>query len=354
MLSIIIPTFNERESIISTIKEIKKNIKEIKHEIIVVDDNSPDKTWKIVNNSKLKNVKCIRKKSKRSLSSSVILGFSKAKYEYLLVMDADGQHDPKIIKQMLKKIKSNDFVNASRFMKGGGVQDWSKKRVFMSKFASLMSKPVLSSKITDPMSGFFMTKKKIFNIVKKDLLGKGYKIFLEIIFATEIQKGKVFIEEVPYSFRTRKLGESKINYKVIKEYLYMLIYFGFKKYSRLLKFLLVGFTGVLVNTSILWLLTDKLGIFYIISGIISTESAIISNFLLNNFWTWNHKNKNYSFINRFLLFNIVSVMGLGITVFFLWFFTELGIYYLLSNLIGIAIATVWNYLMNDKITFKIK
>jgi dolichol-phosphate mannosyltransferase len=119
MISIIIPTLNEKDTIIRTIKEIQKNIFPVKHEIIVVDDNSPDKTWQIVQKSKLKNVFCLRRINGKSLSSAVIEGFSKAKYPNLLVMDADGQHDPTIIKQMLKLINNNDFVTGSRFIKGG-------------------------------------------------------------------------------------------------------------------------------------------------------------------------------------------------------------------------------------------
>ena len=352
MISIIIPTLNEKKTIIPTIKEIKKNIQGVKHEVIVVDDDSPDKTWEVVQKTSLKNVKCIRRKDGSSLSSAVMVGFDNAKYETLMVMDADGQHDPKIIKDMLKEIKKNDFVTGSRFIKGGGVVGWSKKRVFMSKTAALMAKPILSTKVKDPMSGFFMTKKKIYKEIKSKLSGKGYKIFLEMIFELEQKKGRAKVAEVPYHFRTRKQGESKLGIQVIKAYLLMLISFAIKKYAQLIKFLIVGSTGVVVNTSILWILTEKTGLFYVLSGVIATQTAIINNFLLNNFWTWKRRDKKHSFIRRMVTFNIVSLAGLVITVFTLWTLTEAGIYYIISNLIGIVLATTWNFIANDKITFK--
>jgi len=350
MLSVIIPTYNEKDSVLSTIKELKKNIKGIKHEIIVVDDDSPDETWRVVNDSGISHVRCIRRVNDKGLSSAVIRGFSEAKYDYLLVLDADNQHDSSIIKEMLKH-KNCDFVVGSRFVRGGGVSGWSKKRVFMSRFAALLSRPLFSASVNDPMAGFFLTNKSVFNKVKNDLSGRGFKIFLEMFFVLESKK-KVKIKEVPYVFRIRKRGESKLGINVIIAYLVMLFSFALKKYATLFKFLVVGASGVVVNTGILWLLTERFDLFYVLSGIIATELAIIRNFLLNNFWTWKSRAKKYSFFKRLVSFNGVSLVGLGISVSVLWLLTELGVYYLLSNFIGIIIAATWNYLANDKFTFK--
>jgi dolichol-phosphate mannosyltransferase len=222
----------------------------------------------------------------------------------------------------------------------------------MSKLAALFCVPILKSKLKDPMSGFFMTKKETFNKVKNNLTGKGYKILLDMVLTIELLDKKAKISEIGYKFRIRKQGQSKLSSKVIKDYLLMLTTFTLKKYSRIIKFLCVGFIGVIINTSILWFLTEKINLFYVISGIIATETAIITNFLLNNFWTWNNTNKLHSFIKRLILFNSVSLVGLIITITSLWILTEIGIYYLMSNLIGIILATAWNYYANDKITFK--
>jgi dolichol-phosphate mannosyltransferase len=185
----------------------------------------------------------------------------------------------------------------------------------MSKSAALLAKPLLKSNVSDPMSGFFMTKKEVFKIIQNDLSGKGYKIFLEMIFCYEKKKGKSNIGEVPYHFRTRKLGESKLGAKVIFDYLQMLLNFALKKYAFLIKFLIVGLIGLFVNTTLLWFFTEIINLYYVFSGIIATELAIINNFLLNNFWTWNKRNKRHSFIKRFFSYNLVSLIGLMITIF---------------------------------------
>jgi len=230
-LSIILPTYNEKENIIETITKIQKEIAKTQdYEILVMDDNSPDLTWKIVNEyyKKNQNIKSIRRMTKRGLSPAIIEGFSKAKGNIFLVMDADGQHDEKIIPKMLENIKNNDIVVGSRFIKGGSVEGWSKFRIFESKFAAMLAKPILSKKIKDPMSGFFMLKKDFFEKVKHNLYGKGYKILLDIVFNSNNSK----IKEVPFKFKIRKKGESKLGAKVIIEYLIMLIKYFLRKYCK--------------------------------------------------------------------------------------------------------------------------
>lgn len=234
MLSIVLPTYNEKENIIKTIKKIRKVIPNYQnYEILIMDDNSPDLTWKIVNEyyKKNQNIRAIRRMSNRGLSPAIIEGFSKAKGNIFLVMDADGQHDETIIPKMIESIKNNDLVIGSRFIKGGSVEGWSKFRIFESKFAAMLAKPILNKKIKDPMSGFFMLKKELFNKVKSKLYGKGYKILLDIAFNSDDSK----IKEVPFKFKIREIGESKLGAKVIIEYLMMLIKYFLKKCNKCLK-----------------------------------------------------------------------------------------------------------------------
>lgn len=351
MLSIIIPTFNEKDAIIPTIESVLKVIpKGTKFEIIVADDNSPDKTWDIVNKkfSKKDNIYAIRRiKGIKGLSPSVIDGFNHAKGDYFLVMDADGQHDQSKIPEMLKHIKNNDVVLGSRFIPGGSVKGWSKKRIFISKTAALMAKPLLYSKVNDPMSGFFMIQKKAFDEVKNKINPQGYKIMLDILFALPNAK----IHEVAYSFGLREQGESKLGSKVIVDYIIMLIKQAFKKYNKFIKFCFVGASGVVVNVGLLYLLTEYASWYYLASSAFAIEVSIVTNFLLNNWWTWKKKNKG--FISRFFKFNLVSLIALVVNMGVLLFFTEIvGLWYILSNLIGIAVATIINFSLNDKWTFK--
>jgi len=356
MLSIIIPTYNEKESILKTIEKIIKAIpKNQKYEIIVSDDNSFDKTWEIVKKysikSKNKNIKTLRRMSNKGLTPAVIDGYKLAKGNYFLVIDADGQHDEKIIPNMLKEIKNNDIVIGSRYIKGGGIKDWSKTRLFISKFASLLAKPILKHKIKDPMSGYFIIKKEVFEKIKYKLNSKGYKILLEIVFNSE----KIKIKEIPYTFQKREVGESKLSSKVILEYLQLLIKYGIQRYNLFLKFCIVGLIGTIINEGILYILTSKLNLVYFYSGAIAIETSIITNFLINNYWTWKSRETNQSFFKKLLKYNMVSIIALIINLGVLISFTEiLKINYLISNLIGIILATGINFSINNKWTFKKK
>jgi dolichol-phosphate mannosyltransferase len=347
MFSIILPTYNERESIVKTIKDIKSAVKTKDYEIIVVDDNSPDKTWDLVKKT-FKDVHCLRRMNKKGLSSAIIDGFIKAKGEYLFVMDADGQHDEKKLQIMFEKIKDNDIVIGTRFRKGGSVEGWSKLRILISKTAAMLAKPFLSNKITDPMSGFFGIKKSVFMKYKDDLDAKGYKILLEILF----QSKRFKIEEVPFKFKTRKAGKSKLSFKVMFEYLIMLAKHAITSNLHFIPFSIVGLSGVLVNTGMLYLLTEYVGLYYLISAVFAIETSIITNFLLNNAWTWRKRNFKHSFPHRFFRFNLVSIIALSINLSILFILTHFfNIYYIYSNLIGIACAFLINYFVNDRWTF---
>ena len=249
MLSIILPTYNEEENILATIKEIKRELDGIRHEIIVVDDDSPDMTWKTVQDAKLKHVRCIRRRRRVSLSAAVILGFSRSRYGLVAAMDADGQHDPKILKEMLAHIKDHDIVIGSRFVEGGGIEGWSRSRYLMSRIAAHLADIAAQSKLRDPMSGFFMIKRDTFNSIRERLKGKGYKILLEIVLALETEGRPPRVHEVPLRFRLREKGESKLGIPVIREYISMLLGHTFmtrQGLSRLFKNIIIPVAIILV------------------------------------------------------------------------------------------------------------
>ncbi|MBW2992576.1 polyprenol monophosphomannose synthase [Candidatus Woesearchaeota archaeon] len=213
MISVVIPTYNEAENIAKLVKGIKNSLKNRKYEIIIVDDNSPDNTAKIAISLKNKfPIKVIKRKT-RGLSSAVIAGFRFAKGDIIGVMDADLSHPQKKIPELIKALEKQnyDLAIGSRHIKGGGVEEWPFYRKTMSKFATLLARPLTNAK--DPMSGFFFFKKKILKNVKLNPIG--YKILLEILV-----KGKQKnIKEIPYIFRNRKIGKSKIGAKVYLDYL---------------------------------------------------------------------------------------------------------------------------------------
>lgn len=213
MISIILPTYNEKENIEKLVREIfdvtKNNI-----EVIIVDDNSPDGTGLVAENlTKEYNVKVIHRSRRLGLSPAVIEGFNIAKGDIIGVMDADLSHPPNLIPQMINLLKNDtaDVVVGSRYSIGGEVETWSFSRKLVSKFATSMAKFLVD--IKDPMSGFFFMKK---NVVKNTKLNsKGYKILLEMLVKGNYNK----VIEVPYTFRGRGIGKSKLNAKEYLKYL---------------------------------------------------------------------------------------------------------------------------------------
>jgi len=228
-VSIVIPTYNEKENIERMITKIEKILQKnkINGEIIVIDDNSPDGTWKIVKKlqKKYSNLKLIVRKKKLGLGSGVMEGFKIAKGDILGVLDCDFSHPPDKIPLFIKAIREGyDIAIGSRYIAKGGIKGWSKKRIITSKIATLLAKPIAN--VSDPMSGYFFIKKEV--IKNFSLKFKGFKILLEILAKGNYRK----VAEIPYTFKERKRGKSKLNYKEIVEYLMQCFYLYLLKLRR--------------------------------------------------------------------------------------------------------------------------
>ena len=351
-LSLVIPTYNEKENIQKLIKKIQEEFKKnkINGEIIIVDDSSPDGTGQILEKlkKKQKNLKVIHRKGKLGLSSAVLEGWKIADGEVLGVMDADLSHPPEKIEELFRAIENGeaDFTIGSRYIKGGKIKGWNFKRKLMSKTATLLSR--VYTKVKDPMTGFFMIKKDVVKNV--DLNPKGFKILLEIIIKGKYEN----IKEIPITFIDRVNGKSKAGIKEIFYYLQNLV--GYLPYKRnvvkeFFKFAFVGGIGTLINVAILYLLTEKVGIYYLVSAIFSFVVAMTSNFFLNKIWTFK-ENLVSSIKSKYLQFSLVSITALLLNLFFLYVFTEIfGIYYMISQVLAIGIALIINFLGNKIWTF---
>jgi len=353
--SIIIPTYNERDNIVALVERIDHALSSHDYEVVFVDDNSTDGTAELVRSLSPKYpVKVIVRQDKKGLASAVVDGIGYASGQFVGVMDADLQHPPEVILDLLREMKGGaDIAIASRYVKGGGCQGWGLVRRIISKGAIVLAHLFLPATrlVKDPMSGFFMFQRQV--VAQAHLEPTGFKILLEILMEGNFQK----VAEVPYTFRTRSAGESKLSTRQQVDYLKHLYSLMKRKGElwRFLKFCLVGLSGVFVNMGLLWVLTEVAGLFYLLSAAISIETSIISNFILNNYFTFSDRRSSgvKSFFNRLVKFNLVSLVGLGINMGVLWLLTEVfGLYYLLSNLCGIAVATLWNYLVNTWWTWK--
>lgn len=227
--SLIIPTYNEKENIEPLLDKLRETLATREEfEIIVVDDDSPDLTWEVVESCVLKDqrIKVIRRMEEKGLSRSVIEGFSQAKGQILGVMDADLSHNHRILPQMIAAIRDEgfDLVVGSRRIPGGGAEKWPWYRRLSSDIATSLAKRFLDIKLSDPMSGYFLIKRDLFEKVKDEINPLGYKILLEIYIRSKPQR----IKEIPFIFKDRKQGYSKVTSKVMMEYLQMLYNLRFK------------------------------------------------------------------------------------------------------------------------------
>ena len=352
-VSIIIPTFNEKENIPKLFERIFQVFKTYKTdwEIIVVDDDSRDGTDVVVKQySKNYPVNIVVRKNERGLASAVVRGFKEAGGRVMCVIDADLQHPPETIPDLLQAIDSGaDVAIASRYIPGGGVEGWSTKRKIISGGATLLARLLLFSarRVHDPLSGFFVFRRDIIRGV--ELAPTGYKILLEVLTRGHSTK----ITEVPYIFRERERGESNLTLKEELNYLNHLFRLTLFEghIPRFLKFCIVGASGTFVYMGLLALLTEVAGLFYILSAVLGYEISILNNYTWNELWTFRDKRSisGGSVLTRAIKFNLVSLIGLGIHTAVLAFFTEVvDLFYILSAIIAILSAMIWNFIVNLK------
>ncbi|MGH1520844.1 MAG: glycosyltransferase [Nitrosopumilus sp.] len=374
-ISIIIPTYNESENIIKILHSIGEILpKNIPTQAIVVDDNSPDGTGKIVEDY-LKNVKkiadytieIIHRKAKDGLGSAILKGIQQAKGDTIVVMDSDFSHPPQIIPKLIESIKKYqyDIAVASRYIKGGKIQGWSLKRKIISKSATLIAKKGLGIDTKDPMSGFFAFKRNIIKGLNIDAIG--YKILLEILVKTK----NVNIKEIPYTFQDREFGSSKLNSGTIFDYcrsVWKLYRYGkplekqekrssVKFLYKAGRFYTVGASGFIVNYVISLLFAGGVSdLWYLHANVIGIIASITTNFILNKTWTFGDRDfrikKTISQYGKFALFSSLgALVQLGV-VYFLVDKNEVS--YPIALILAVITAAFGNFVLNKKWTFKEK
>ena len=221
MVSIVVPTYNEVQNITVLLNQLTHILRRERYEIIVVDDNSPDGTGNaVMKKSKTSNnIRLLTRHNDRGLSSAIVSGFEHAKGDVFLVLDADLSHDPRIIPRMIREIDNGaDMVVGSRRVAGGGVDNWPRYRKLTSDIATLLARLFLHIPIRDPMSGYFCLRRELYTSIKDRLDAKGYKILLEIYAYARPHQ----VVEVPYIFKNRTQGYSKLSETVISQYISML------------------------------------------------------------------------------------------------------------------------------------
>lgn len=309
VLSVVVPTYNERENVAPLVRRLSEALAQVNnYEIIFVDDNSPDGTADAVREEMARDprVRLIVRRGERGLASAIFRGIREARGRYVVVMDADLQHPPEVIPLMLRAAEEEgaDVVVASRYARGGSVGEWSPLRRLISWGATVVARLLVpeSRRTSDPMSGFFMIRKSSVSI--EDANPTGYKALLEILYRNPTAK----VVDVPYAFGRRLSGESKLGIKTIVEYLWHVI-----KISRPVKFALVGAVGTGVNEGVTYL-AMLAGLAYTYAYVAGIEVSILSNFALNDRWTFRGRWPR-PWYSRLLRYHLM-VAPAGLTIYF--------------------------------------
>lgn len=356
-LVVVIPTFNERDNIGPLLEKLGHALDGIRWEAVFVDDDSTDGTVRALEEACCADprVRSVRRLGRRGLASAVVEGIQSNFSPYIAVMDADLQHDERLLAAMLEVLRKDeaDIVIGSRYLDEGGLGDWSKGRRTISHVATQLSRLVLRGRdLTDPMSGFFMLKRDVFNGAVRRLSQEGYKILLDIVASSPVS---VRIKEVPYVFGLRQHGESKLDSLVVLDYLTLLLdkLIGRWIPVRFLMFTAVGSMGVVPHMAVLKTFL-ALDVVFIRAQAIATVAAIAGNFFLNNALTYRDKRlKGFrqvllGLVGFYAVCSIGAVANVGIADFLFgqdydWW---------VSGICGILVGAVWNYAMSALFTWR--
>jgi len=355
-LTIVVPTFNERENVELLLARLDAALGEIAWEVVYVDDDSPDGTADKVRALAQGDprVRCLQRIGRRGLATAVIEGMLASSAPYLAVIDADLQHDETLLPQMLAAIRASDLdiVVGSRHVAGGGLGEWDRRRVTISNVAARLARLVVAADLTDPMSGFFMVSRPAFERCVRRLSGQGFKILLDLFASTPVAFRFV---EMPYIFGQRQHGESKLDSFVIWEYLMLLVDKLVGRYvpARFISFAAIGSFGVVVHFTMLYL-GLKLAPFPVAQAIAALV-AMTSNFLLNNMLTYRDRRLTgrrlvTGLLSFYAVCSLGAVANVGIaSAAFAEHYTWWA-----SGLAGVAVGVVWNYAVSSVFTWRRK
>lgn len=347
-LSVIVPTFNERDNVAELIERIEAALEGVDYEIIYVDDDSPDGTADAVFEISRKDprVRCIKRVGRRGLSSACIEGMCSSGAEFVAVIDGDMQHDETRLVPMLEALQaddSNDLAVGTRFALGGSMGELSNTRVKMSRFATVLGTKLLRVRTTDPMSGFFMLRRSFFYEVLHNLSGVGFKILLDIVASA---KRPVQIVEIPYDMNARQHGESKLDAVVLWNYLVLIAEKTFGKIVpfRFVMFLTIGLGGAVAHLTILGLLLNVFEMAFPISQGIAVAVAMTFNYIFNNLFTYRDKRlRGMDFVRGLLIFYIACSLGAVLNLLLATYLYEHNVPWYLAGLLGAGVGAVWNY-----------
>lgn len=354
-LSIVVPTFNELRNVRELVRRLETAIGSSGWEVIFVDDDSPDGTSNEVRNMAQSDprVRCLQRVGRRGLSTACIEGMLAASAPIIAVMDADLQHDETILPKMVSEIEQGgaDIVIGTRYAEGGSTGDWKESRIKMSKLATMASRIILKQPVSDPMSGFFMLQRKVLETTVHGLSGLGFKILLDILATV---KQQLLIAEVPYRFRERFAGESKLDELVVWEFGMLLADKTIGRFLpvRFIAFSLIGGIGVIVHMAVLTSMLKGLGSDFTTGQSAATGAAMLSNFALNNILTYRDRRlKGLAWFKGLFTFVLACSLGAFANIGIATYLFKNETRWMLAALAGVLAGAVWNYAVTQIYTW---
>ena len=349
-LSIVLPTFQEKGNVAELIRRLDSALAGVEWEAIFVDDNSPDGTAEAAKRIAATDlrVRCLKRVGRRGLAGACIEGILSSSAPFVAVMDADLQHDERILTAMLETLRTGnaDLVAASRHIEGGSAASLEKSRGTISKVATALTRNVLSVPLSDPMSGFFMMRRDRFDAVAPKLSPVGFKILLDIVATAG---PGLRVAEQSYVFGRREQGESKFNVQIGLEFLGLLLakLTGDLVDPRFIFFALVGTTGLAVHLVVLKLALLSAPNFATAQSI-ATFVAMTSNFFLNNELTYRDRRlKGLAMFGGFLGFCAIGSVGALTNVGLAnWLYSERSVWWV-AGAAGAIMGALWNYALSS-------
>jgi dolichol-phosphate mannosyltransferase len=354
-LAIIVPTFNERGNIAELIRRLVECLGDCSWEVVFVDDDSPDGTADLVREHARADsrIRCLQRIGRRGLASACVEGMLATTADFLAVMDADMQHDERLLPRMLDTLKRDDIdiVVGSRYAPGGDVGDWDARRARMSRLAVRLSRLVVPGDLTDPMSGFFMMRRSVLNGTVRGLSAIGFKILADL-FASHPEPLR--FAELAYRFRVRQVGESKLDSVTAWDYVMLLLdkLVGRWIPVRFLAFSIVGAVGIAVHFAVLTLLFQGLGRSFVLGQAVATLCAMTFNYTVNNVLTYRDlRLRGALWLRGWVSFVLACSIGgfanLGVAS----AVYGLGRGWFPAAISGILVGAVWNYAVTMMLTW---
>jgi dolichol-phosphate mannosyltransferase len=346
-LSIVVPTFNEKSNVPELLGRLDSALKGLEWEVIFVDDDSPDGTAAAVRECARsdRRVRVLQRIGRRGLSSACIEGMLASSAPLIAVMDADLQHDETRLPALVAALEVDgaDLAVATRYGQGGSVGGWDQTRAGMSRLATAVSRLVLRQPVSDPMSGFFVLRRQALDDAVRSLSALGFKILLDVLASSS---RPLRVVEVPYVFRSRFSGESKLDSMALWDFGMLLADKMTGRYVpvRFLMFASVGLVGVVVHMGVLTLSLKGVGVSFVTGQAIATAGAMVFNFAVNNVLTYRDQRLRgrrwWLGLGSFALAcSVGAVANVGVANYLFMGQTQ----WALAAMAGVAVGAVWNY-----------